>query len=200
MFYFFGKKINIVYAIVLVIFGVSFFSQPIIVIAEDAPSQQAMIFQQNNAFAESSGLDEIDSDPRLLVALVIQVVSSVLGIALVCYGVYGGYIMMLANGDSEQISMGKKAVTRAIIGSVIIVSAYSVSRFVGSTLQRNVLPNAANGGFTSPQGNGEPQLNDPFYERDDTFCTGITCEENGISGTIFPDTPDNGSGWTIEVN
>lgn len=165
-----------------------------------APAQQAMIFQQNDAFAKSSGLDQIDSDPRFLVILVIQVVSSVMGIALVCYGVYGGYVMMFSNGDAEQVAMGKKAIARAVIGATIIVSAYSVSRFVGSTLQRNVLPDANNGGFVLPQGNGEPQLGDPFYERDDNFCTGVTCAEDGVSGQIFPDTPDNGSGWFFEVN
>lgn len=164
------------------------------------PSQQAMIFQQNDVFAESSGLDQIDSDPRFLVVLVIQVISSILGIALVCYGVYGGYVMMTSNGDADQVAMGKKAIARAVIGSIIIVSAYSVSRFIGSTLQRNVLPDANNGGFVLPQGNGEPQLGDPFYERDDNFCTGVTCAEDGVSGQIFPDTPDNGSGWFFEVN
>ena len=114
-----------------------------------APSQQAMIFQQNNVFAKSSGLDQIDSDPRFLVTLVVQVASSILGIALICYGVYGGYIMMFSNGDPEQVSMGKKAIARAIIGTVIIVSAYSVSRYVGSTLQRNLAPGANNGGFAA---------------------------------------------------
>lgn len=175
---------------------------PASVYAEDtvAPAQQAMIFQQNNEFAKSSGLDQIDSDPRFIVALVIQVISSILGIALICYGVYGGYIIMSASGDSEQIAMGKKAIARAIIGSIIIVSAYSVSRFIGATLQRNVLPGADNGGFVLPQGNDEPQLSDPLYERDGVFCTGVTCAEDGVSGTIFPNTPDNGSGYFFEIN
>ncbi len=191
----------IVSAVTLLCFG--FVGAPVRAEGEDptgAPAQQAMIFQQNDAFAESSGLDEYESDPRFMVALVIQVVSSVLGIALVCYAVYGGYIMMLANGDTEQISMGKKAIYRSIIGAAIIMSAYSVSRFIGAEFQRTVLPDANNGGFTSPQGDGEPQLGDPFYERDNNFCTGVTCEEDGVSGSIFPNTPDNGSGGFFEIN
>jgi hypothetical protein len=165
-----------------------------------APAQQAMIFQQNNVFAESSGLDEYESDPRFMVALVIQVVSSMLGIALVCYAVYGGYIMMLANGDSEQIGMGKKAIYRSMIGAVIIMSAYSVSRFIGAEFQRTVLPDAKNGGYTTPQDDGEPQLSDPFYERDNNFCTGVTCDENGTSTRIFGNSQGDGTDVFFEVN
>jgi small-conductance mechanosensitive channel len=173
---------------------------------EKAPQNENMVYQQQAVFAQSAGLSEIDQDPRLLVVLVAEVVMSLLGITLVLYAVYGGYIMMTSNGDSEQVTMGKTAIVRSIIGVIIIVSGYSLARFVGRQLEASISKNATENGL-DPRfipgdtgvgvGNG-PQ--DPLFERDDNFCVGIACDENGIQGHILPNTPNNGSGFSIDVN
>lgn len=174
---------------------------------EQAPQSESMVYQQQAVFAQSAGISEIDQDPRLLVVLVVEVAMSLLGIALVLYAVYGGYTMMTSNGDSEQVEMGKTAIVRSIIGATIIVCGYSLARFVGSQLESSISKNATENAFGDPRfvpgntgagiGNG-PQ--DPLFERDDNFCTGITCDEDGIQGQIFPNSPNNGSGFSIEVN
>lgn len=166
------------------------------------PSDDLMINQQNEKFAESAGVSEIDSDPRLLIMLVIEVVMGFIGIALIAYAVYGGYIMITASGDADRVAMGKTTIVRSIIGLIIIASAYTISVFIGSEIQKAVFDGEgreARSLFSSPQGRGTVP-NDPFFERDDTFCTGITCEDNGVSGSIFPNTPDNGSGGFFEIN
>lgn len=89
-----------------------------------------------NAFAGEQGAGfSMPSDPRAVVARVIQVFLSLLGILFVAYAVYAGYLIMSSGGEEEKIRKGKSTLQTAAIGVFVIFSVYSLLYFVlGSIL------------------------------------------------------------------
>ncbi len=61
---------------------------------------------------------------------IINVLLSVLGVIFLALTVYGGYIWMIARGDEGKVEQAKNTITRSVIGLVIILAAYAISRFV----------------------------------------------------------------------
>ncbi|MBP9731939.1 MAG: hypothetical protein KBD29_00565 [Candidatus Magasanikbacteria bacterium] len=60
----------------------------------------------------------------------ITVLFSVLGVLFTVLIVYAGYLWMMARGDDEQVTKSKNIMGRAVIGLIILMSAYSITRFV----------------------------------------------------------------------
>lgn len=83
-------------------------------------------------YGAASGLG--DQDVRTSTARIINVALSLLGIILLVLIVYSGFLWMTAAGNDEQISKAKKILASSVIGLVIILSAYSISRFVVTNL------------------------------------------------------------------
>lgn len=70
------------------------------------------------------------STPQLLIGRVINSILGVVGsLALVMF-VYGGLIWMTSSGSSDQVKKGKDILIWAVVGLVIIFSAYGIIRFV----------------------------------------------------------------------
>jgi hypothetical protein len=53
----------------------------------------------------------------------------VLGVLFVCLTVYAGFLWMTAGGNEEHIEKAKKLLFRAVIGLIIVLSAYSIAWF-----------------------------------------------------------------------
>jgi hypothetical protein len=53
------------------------------------------------------------------------------GVAMLLYVVYGGIEMMLARGEPKAIQAAKEKITNAIIGMIIVFTAYWVVQIVG---------------------------------------------------------------------
>lgn len=71
-----------------------------------------------------------NADPRIIVAKIIRVILSILGILLVALIIYGGFLWMTAAGNSEQVGKAKTIIISSVIGLVIILSAYALASFV----------------------------------------------------------------------
>jgi hypothetical protein len=56
------------------------------------------------------------------------------GLVAVVIIIYGGYLMIIAAGDSDQISKGEQTVTNGVIGLVIVFVAKLIIEFVISKL------------------------------------------------------------------
>lgn len=82
--------------------------------------------KQLNATQQSAGF-EAPTDPRILIARLIQVALSFLGIIFVVIIVYAGYLYMTAGGDSDQVDKAVSWIKRSVIGLIIILSAYSIT-------------------------------------------------------------------------
>lgn len=79
-------------------------------------------------YGQETGLAR--TDPRITVARIIQVSLSILGTLALILIIYSGFLWMTAAGNDDQISKAKSTITAAIIGLVIILSAYAISTFV----------------------------------------------------------------------
>lgn len=70
------------------------------------------------------------TDIRQIIANIIRIALSLIGIILLVIIMYGGYLWMTAAGNEEQISQAKKTLTNATIGLIIILSAYAIVLFI----------------------------------------------------------------------
>lgn len=74
-------------------------------------------------------LNNIDS-PQMLIGKVINSLFGIIGsLALVMF-IYGGFLWMTSAGSSEQVKKGKDIFIWAVVGLVVVFSAYSIVRFV----------------------------------------------------------------------
>ncbi len=115
-----------------------------------------------------AGIDKLDAANRstgLSTADLGQTVGSIIAIVLSLIGtiflvllIYAGILWMTARGDSEQVSKSKDIIRAAIIGLVIVLSAYAITYFVGTRLSGagsaatnpSVSGNANCGQYTTP--------------------------------------------------
>jgi hypothetical protein len=70
-----------------------------------------------------------DSLP-VVIANIINLFLSILGVLFLVLLVYGGYLWLIARGDKDLVDKAKSTIKNAVIGLVIILLAYSISRFV----------------------------------------------------------------------
>lgn len=69
-----------------------------------------------------------------LIGTLINTGIGVVGIFLVVWIVYAGYIYMMSQGEAPKVDKAKKMLSTAIIGLVIMLMAYAISTYVLSAL------------------------------------------------------------------
>ena len=85
-----------------------------------------------DAFQASTGLGS--TDPRIMIAELIRVVLSFLGILAVMIIILAGFKWMVSAGDEEKAGMAKGMITSGVIGLVVVVSSFGVSQFIITSL------------------------------------------------------------------
>lgn len=85
-----------------------------------------------NAISETSGLPT--GNLLISIANIIRIILGLMGIILVVLIVYAGFLWMTAAGDPKKVETAKKIITNAIIGLVIIMSAFGITQFILSSL------------------------------------------------------------------
>jgi hypothetical protein len=90
----------------------------------------------NTALEEVGGETGAASGPTLteLIGGLINVVLGFMGIFLVIYIVWAGYIYASSAGEKEKIDKAKKMISSAVIGLVLIIAAYAIASYVISAL------------------------------------------------------------------
>jgi len=103
---------------------------PGVALAQNSPFERA----QNlvNQTGTSAGLQ--NKPLEQMVGSIINVVLGFLGIVLLVYLLYAGFLWMTAGGDEDKVKKAKSMITNAIIGLVIIVAAFAISSFVLGSL------------------------------------------------------------------
>jgi hypothetical protein len=71
-----------------------------------------------------------DADPRLIIARLIHMALGFVGIILLLAILSSGFSFMVSGGDEEKTASAKRTLFNAIIGVIIILSAYSIVNFV----------------------------------------------------------------------
>ena len=99
-----------------------------------APVQAQTLAQdlerQNQAFSGKQGANMTARDPRVFVGEIIKVALTLIGTIFVAYTVYGGFLIMTANGNDENITKARSIITQGTIGVAIVLSAYSFAFLV----------------------------------------------------------------------
>lgn len=122
------------------------------------------INDQLDAFTGDDGADLGEPrDPRIIAALVINILLGMVGMLMLSYIIYGGYLIMTSAGNEDRVKKGRSVITNAIIGLAIILASYGIVKTVTWVLQGG---NNQEGGscYISPnyQEYGAEQT-DPFY-------------------------------------
>lgn len=92
-------------------------------------SAEGALHANSNAFRDGAGFDEQQQDPRKIVSLLVNGVLSVLGMVMVGYLMWGGYLIMTGGGVEERIKRGKRSVWTSVVGAAILLSAFAMARF-----------------------------------------------------------------------
>lgn len=77
------------------------------------------------------------TDLVTLVANIIKIILSILGVVFVVLMIISGVKWMTSDGD-KGVKEAKTTITNAVIGLVIIVSAWAITSFVVSSLQDSI--------------------------------------------------------------
>jgi hypothetical protein len=100
---------------------------PAIALAQDAALGRA------ENIAGNAGL-RTDMPAVEIIGVIINAALGLLGIVMVMLVIYAGYLYLTAQGDDDKVADAKKIIRNAVIGLVIIMSAYAISTFVISNV------------------------------------------------------------------
>lgn len=84
--------------------------------------------------AKAAGFGE-PKNPAEIIGAVIGVFISFLGIIFLVLIIYGGFLWMTSAGNETKVLKAKDTLTRAVIGLIIIMSAYAITYFVFNALR-----------------------------------------------------------------
>lgn len=84
--------------------------------------------------AAPESLKNVGSDIPSMIGRVLGSVLGFTGTIFFVLVVYAGLMWMTASGNEEQIAKAKKILTAAIIGLIIVLSAYAITQFIGTSL------------------------------------------------------------------
>ena len=146
-------------AVFSILFAVAIFLLPDLVLAQ---------IDTGIDYGEGTGLS--DTDPRIIVANVIRVVLGFLGIIALFLILYAGWMYMSSAGAPDKIEKAKKILSSALIGLVIILSAFAIASFI-----LNALIKATGGNGSSTTGPGT------------NFNSGIPVSGNNIIESHYPE-------------
>ncbi len=69
-----------------------------------------------------------------ILGTILTMVLGLIGVIFLILAFAGGYTWMMAGGNEEKVGEAKKTIEHAIIGIVIVLSAYVISRFIVEVL------------------------------------------------------------------
>jgi Type IV secretion system pilin/Bacterial Ig-like domain len=85
-----------------------------------------------NQAGQGTGLGS--GDIRVIIGRIIQVALGLVGVVLLVYIIYAGFLWMTSGGNEEKVADAKKILRNAIIGLVIILAAFSIAQFIITSL------------------------------------------------------------------
>lgn len=132
--------------------GLVLFLAPV-VRAVDPPNLANAFGSQLSTVGSRSGFNTNQRSVDPIIATVISVILSFLGVIFLILMVYGGYIWMMAAGNDEKVTKAKDLIKAAIIGLLIVVGAYAITIFVMARISKDLIPETggiSDGGSYNP--------------------------------------------------
>lgn len=69
-----------------------------------------------------------------IIVRVVNAALSFLGVFLIGFIIYGGYMWMFSGGNQERVDKARKILINSVIGAVIVLMAFAISQFVFKSL------------------------------------------------------------------
>jgi hypothetical protein len=114
--------------------GLSLFILPLTVQAQGSLSDS--VGGQLKAGGAKAGFDtKKNKPPQVIIAEIIQIALSGIGIIFTILIIRAGYWFITANGEQDKIEKAKTTMQGAIIGLGIVLAAYSITNFVAKRMQ-----------------------------------------------------------------
>lgn len=98
----------------------------------DAFSKDTLAPVAGKSFNTETSLNQI-------IATVIQSFLGLLGLIFIVLIIYSGIVWMTAEGDESRVEKAQANLRNAVIGLIIVLSAYAISYFVINALSQTVL-------------------------------------------------------------
>lgn len=89
-----------------------------------------------DTIARNAGINTGTRTPEMIVGTLINIVLGFLGVLLLLYFLYAGFLWMTSGGDTTQADKAKQYIKNAVIGLIIIVTSFALSTFVLDQLVR----------------------------------------------------------------
>lgn len=86
--------------------------------------------------AEDSGVSSVSVTS--LIGNLVQVVLGFTGTVTFLVFLYGGFLWLSARGNDDQVATAKKYITNGLIGTILVIAAFSISIFLTSTVFKAV--------------------------------------------------------------
>jgi hypothetical protein len=135
---FFGAKKIAIIPVISFLFASVLFLSPILVRADETapPAEQSTGNYGLNDTVKTGSLNTalINNTPQEIVGTVIGAILSLLGVIFFLLVIYGGLRWMLAQGNESEVEKAKEILIAAVVGLVIVLAAYAITSFIGSTL------------------------------------------------------------------
>ena len=111
---------------VIYIFIISIILIPIFVFASGA--EDALVGLQTSAY--ESGVGSPDTDISVFVGNIIRALLGLLGILILIFILYGGYLWLASGGNDQMVKKAKDILTSAFIGLIIVLAAMAITTFI----------------------------------------------------------------------
>ncbi|OGE94339.1 MAG: hypothetical protein A3K08_02360 [Candidatus Doudnabacteria bacterium RIFCSPLOWO2_01_41_7] len=76
-----------------------------------------------------------DNSVRGVITMIIQFLLLIVGLVAIAFIIYGGFQFITSRGDEEQATAGKRTLTNAIIGLVIVILSYIIVAVIVNALK-----------------------------------------------------------------
>ena len=106
---------------------------PAVALAQNPGNPFTQAQNLTNTVGSKAGIGTQQTLPAMA-GSIINVVLGFLGILLLFYMLYAGFLWMTAGGDTKKVEKAQSIITQAIIGLLIIVMAFAISNFVLGSL------------------------------------------------------------------
>lgn len=83
--------------------------------------------------AQTAGIAHTPQSPEMAVTQIVQWVLSFVGVLFLVLMIWGGFKWMTAAGNQENINQAQKIVGAAVVGLIIVLSAYMITTYLGTT-------------------------------------------------------------------
>ncbi len=83
---------------------------------------------------DKGGFGQSQNDPRIIAGRIINGALGLVGVALLTLTIYAGFTWMTAGDNSDKIEEAKKTIRNCVIGLIIILLAFVISRYVISII------------------------------------------------------------------